>query len=385
VVASAWRRRFDPLVVGITGSIAKTSTKDAIAAVLAARMRTLKSEGNQNNEIGLPLTILRMGSEHEAAALEMGMYVGGEIAQLAAIAQPRIGVVTAVHSVHMSRIGTLDAIERAKGELVEALPADGTAILNADDERVRRMASRTRARSISYGFARDADVRAEAIESMGPMGMRFELIGPSEHRRVTVPTLGRHAVHNALAAAAVGFVAGYSIEDVARGLASATTSAHRGELIPAGPITILDDSYNASPRSMRAAMELLASLPGRHVGVLGEMFELGDASDAGHREVGEVAAALLDLLVTVGLGAHLIAEAANRAGLSADRIVEVADRESAVVALRAHLRPGDVVLVKASRGAELDLLVEALRDEWSAPPTGNRPAPRPARPPGPTR
>ena len=365
-VAAAWRRRFDLLVVGVTGSIAKTSTKDVIAAVLAARFRTLKSEGNQNNEIGLPLTVLRLGPEHEAAVLEMGMYVGGEIAQLAAIAGPRIGVVTAVHSVHLSRIGSLDAVERAKGELVEALPPDGTAILNADDERVRRMAARTRARSMTYGFAPDADVRAEHLESLGPRGMRFELRSPAGRGRMTIPTLGRHAVHNALAAAAVGIVAGYSIDDVARGLAGASTSAHRGELLDAGPITILDDSYNASPRSMRAAMELLVTLPGRHVAVLGEMFELGDASDAGHREVGETAAGLVDLLVVVGEGAALTVESARAAGLPDARIIAVPDRDAAQAVLRGRLLPGDVVLVKASRGAELDLLVESLRDEWRA-------------------
>jgi UDP-N-acetylmuramoyl-tripeptide--D-alanyl-D-alanine ligase len=266
--------------------------------------------------------------------------------------------------VHLSRVGTLDAIERAKGELVEALPADGTAVLNADDERVRRMASRTRARSVTYGFAADAGVRANAVESLGMQGMRFELAVDGTRRWVTIPTLGRHAVHNALAASAVGVVAGYSLDDVARGLAGATTSVHRGELIPAGAIQILDDSYNASPRSMRAAMELLASLPGRHVAVLGEMFELGDASDEGHREVGRTAAELADDLVVIGEGARLIAESAAASGLASERIVEAPDRTAAVSVLRERLRPGDVVLVKASRGAELDLLVEALRDEW---------------------
>jgi UDP-N-acetylmuramoyl-tripeptide--D-alanyl-D-alanine ligase len=305
-----------------------------------------------------------MGPEHQAAILEMGMYTGGEIAQLAAIARPGIGVITAVHAVHLSRMGTLDAIERAKGELVEALPADGIAVLNADDERVRRMASRARGRSMTYGFAPDADVRALSVESLGSRGMRFELAVGADRRWMAVPTLGRHAVHNALAAAAVAVVAGYSLEDVARGLAAAGTSAHRGELIQAGPIAILDDSYNASPRSMRAAMELLASLPGRHVAVLGEMFELGDASDEGHREVGATAAGLVDDLVVIGEGARLIAASARQAGLSADRLVEAPERAAALSVLRERLRPGDVVLVKASRGAELDLLVEALRDEW---------------------
>ncbi|MBM4408852.1 MAG: UDP-N-acetylmuramoyl-tripeptide--D-alanyl-D-alanine ligase [Chloroflexi bacterium] len=374
-VAAAWRTRFHPLTVGVTGSIAKTSTKDAVAAVLSARFATLKSEGNQNNEIGLPLTILRLGPEHEAAVLEMGMYVGGEIATMAAIARPRIGVVTAVQAVHLSRIGTLDAIERAKGELIEALPADGLAVLNADDERVRRMAARTSARSLTYGFGADADVRADEVTSAGPAGMRFRLLAPGVEgvvdRVVAIPTLGRHAVHNALAAAAVGLGARLSVDEVARGLARTAPSVHRGELIAAGPITILDDSYNAAPRSMRAALELLATLPGRRVAVLGEMYELGEGTEPGHREVGVAAATLADVLMVVGEGARPTAEAARATGLPANQILEVADRDAAQAALRTLLRPGDVVLIKASRGAELDRLVEALRDEWGAP--GARP------------
>jgi UDP-N-acetylmuramoyl-tripeptide--D-alanyl-D-alanine ligase len=366
-VAAAWRTRFSPLTVGITGSIAKTSTKDAVAAVMAARYETLRSEGNQNNEVGLPLTILRMGPEHEAAVVEMGMYVGGEIAQLAAIARPRLGVVTAVHGVHLSRIGSLDAIERAKGELVEALPPDGVAVLNADDERVRRMAARTRARTVTYGFSGRADVRAEDVRSLGPAGMEFRLLAPAlgVDAPMRVPTLGRHAVHNALAAAAVGLHAGVSVDRIDAGLATVAASARRGELVAAGPITILDDSYNASPRSMRAALELLATLPGRHVAVLGEMYELGEGTEAGHREVGEIAAGLVDLLVVVGDEARPTAEAARTAGLAAGRVVEVADRATALHALRELLEPGDTVLVKASRGAELDLLVDALRAAWS--------------------
>ena len=177
-VAAGWRTRFDPLVVGVTGSIAKTSAKEAIATVLGTRFRTLKNEGNQNNEVGLPLTVLKLGPEHEAAVLEMGMYVGGEIADLARIGRPSIGVVTAVQAVHLSRIGSLRAIERAKGELLEALPPSGTAILNADDPIVRGMYVRTVARSATYGFAEDADVRAVEVESAGLAGMRFTLVAP---------------------------------------------------------------------------------------------------------------------------------------------------------------------------------------------------------------
>ena len=293
-LAAAWRRRFTPLVVGITGSIAKTSTKEAVATVLGRRFTTLRSEGNRNNEIGLPLTLLRLGPEYEAAVLEMGMYIGGEIADLAAMAAPRIGVVTAVQPVHLSRIGTLDAVERAKAELVEALPADGTAVLNADDPRVARMAAVTAARSLTYGFDPGADVGAEGVVSAGADGMRFTLRIGGTRRPVTTPVLGRHGVHNGLAAAAVRSAAGCTLDEIAARLAAGWTAPHRDRLVRAGDVTILDDSYNASPGSVLAALDLLATLPAsRRIAVLGEMLELGDAHESGHREVGRSAAPLV--------------------------------------------------------------------------------------------
>ena len=366
-VAAAWRRRFSPLVVGITGSIAKTSTKEAVAAVLECRFETLRTEGNQNNEVGMPLTVLRMGPRHEAAVLEMGMYVGGEIRELAAIGAPSIGVVTAVQPVHLSRIGSLDAIEDAKAELVEALPAateGGVAVLNADDERVRRMASRTRARTARYGFAADADVRADEVVSAGLAGMRFRLRTPAGDGHVAIPGLGRMAVHNALAAAAVGLAAGMAPDEIVVGLAAGATAPHRSVVIHAGGVVIVDDAYNASPGSMLAALDLLAGLDGRRLAVLGEMRELGTAHDAGHREVGEAAARVADLLVVVdggpGGAAAGIAEGALAAGFRADRLVPVADASGALEALRGRLVPGDVVLVKASRGVELERVVDGL-------------------------
>ena len=359
-VATAWRARFSPLVVGVTGSIAKTSTKEAIAAVLAERFVTLKSEGNANNEIGLPLTVLQMGPEHQAAVLEMGMYVGGEIAQLAAIARPKIGVVTAVREVHLSRIGSIDAVERAKAELMEALPEDGVAVLNADDPRVLRMRGRTAARALSYGFAADADVRAEDVASAGPDGMSFTLVSPAGRITVFTPALGRHGVHNGLAAAAVGLGAGLDLDLIVAGLRRGWQAPHRDQLVRAGGLTVLDDSYNASPASMIAALELLASLPGRHVAVLGVMQELGEAHERGHREVGSAAAGLADVVVVVGEEASGIAAGAAALG---EAVIPVADREAALAALRELLRPGDVVLVKASRGAELERVVESLVGE----------------------
>ncbi len=360
-VAAAWRTRFAPLVVGITGSIAKTSTKEAAAAVLSGRFRTLRSEGNQNNEIGLPLTILRLGSEHQAAVLEMGMYVGGEIRDLAAIARPSIGVVTAVQPVHLSRIGSIDAIEDAKAELVEALPAaadGGVAVLNADDPRVRRMADRTAARPMTYGFADDADVRAVDVESLGLDGMRFRLITPGGERAARTPGLGRMAVHNALAAAAVGLAAGMTPDEILPGLAQPGAAPHRTAVIRAGDVAIIDDAYNASPGSVTAALDLLAGLPGRRVAILGQMLELGSASAEGHRAVGAAAAAAVELLIVAagraGGGAAAIVDGALEAGMPADRVVAAVDRDQATTEAMSRVRAGDVVLVKASRGLGLE-------------------------------
>jgi UDP-N-acetylmuramoyl-tripeptide--D-alanyl-D-alanine ligase len=356
-VAAAWRLRFSPLVVGVTGSIAKTSTKEAIAAVLSTRYATLKSEGNANNEIGLPLTVLQMGPQHEAAVLEMGMYVGGEISTLAAIARPRIGVVTAVLGVHLARIGSIEAVERAKGELVAALPADGVAVLNADDERVLRMSTRTAARALTYGFSPAADVSARSVVSAGLDGMRFTLVTGGGSVEVATPALGRHGVHNGLAAAAVGLAAGLDLDEVAAGLGQGWRAEHRDRLTRTASLTILDDTYNASPASMLAALDLLASLPGRHVAVLGEMRELGDAHEQGHLAVGEAAGGVVDRLVVIGREASPIAVGAAQMG---DRVTLVPDRESALAVLREQLRPGDVVLVKASRGVALEWIVERI-------------------------
>ncbi len=373
-LAAGWRARFDPLVVGITGSIAKTSTKEAVATVLGTTYRTLRSEGNQNNEIGLPLTLLRLGRDHRAVVLEMGMYAGGDIADLARMARPRIGVVTAVHGVHMSRLGSLAAIERAKGELVEALPSDGVAVLNHDDRRVRRMMERTAARVLTYGLGADADVGADDVASAGFDGMRFTLRLPPARggRPVRLPTripgLGKLSVHNALAAAAVGHAAGIDPPKIVHALAGGWSAAHRGQVLRLGGVALIDDAYNASPPSVIAALDLLAGLPGRRVAVLGEMLELGKGAAAGHREVGTAAAATCDLLVVVGAAAAGIAAGARAGGLDPSRILEARDRDAALDLLRSRLRDGDIVLVKASRGVELDLLVEALRADLSRTP-----------------
>jgi UDP-N-acetylmuramoyl-tripeptide--D-alanyl-D-alanine ligase len=359
-VATAWRRRFDLPVVGVTGSVAKSSTKEAIATLLATRRAVLRSEGNENNEIGVPLTILRLGPEHDVAVLEMGMYVPGDIAVLCRVARPSIGVVTAVRPIHLSRAGTIEAIETGKAELVEALPRDGLAVLNADDPRVRAMAARTAARTATYGFAPGADVRADAVASRGFDGMAFDLVVRGARRPVLLPRLGRHAVHNALAAAAVAGELGLDVDEIARGLGEPWALPHRSAIVRLGDVTVIDDSYNAGPDSMLAALETLAGLPGRHIAVLGEMAELGELAEASHRDVGTRAGRTLDLLVAVGEARGVLADAAIAAGLPADAVLGVADAEAALAAVGPRLRPGDVVLVKASRSVGLERVAEGL-------------------------
>jgi len=363
-LAAAWRRRFEVLVVGVTGSVAKSSTKEAIAAVLETGRTVLKSEGNENNEIGVPLTVLRLRREHEVAVLEMGMYMGGEIAHLARVARPAIGVVTAVRPIHLSRAGSIGAIEAGKAELLEALPGDGLAVLNADDQRVRRMASRTAARAVTYGFALDADVRAEAIVSLGLDGMAFELVARNERRPARLPRLGRHAVHNALAAAAVALEVGLGLEEVADGLARPWALPHRSAVLRLDGVVVLDDCYNAGPDSMAAALATLAELPGRHVAVLGQMAELGELAEEAHAAVGRQAAPIVDVLVAVGEGSEPLAAAAVAAGLDAARVVRVPDAGAALEALPGLLRRGDVVLVKASRSEALERVVDGLAEAY---------------------
>jgi UDP-N-acetylmuramoyl-tripeptide--D-alanyl-D-alanine ligase len=363
--AAYWRRQHDVTVVGITGSVGKSTSKEVIAAVLSQRFRTLKSQGSYNNEIGLPLTLLHLISAHQEVVLEMGMYDVGEIAQLAEIALPRIGVVTNVGPTHLARLGTMERIAQAKAELPQALPAaedGGVAILNADDERVRAMAGQTRARVFTYGLGADADLGADEIESEGLEGIRFRFHYGRETIHIRVPMLGRHSVHTALRAAAVGLVEDLSWSEILAGLRD--ESAQLRLLSVPGPAgsMILDDTYNASPASSLAALSLLAELDGRKIAVLGDMYELGRYEEEGHRMVGQRARAVVDLLVTVGHLGRIIGNEALEDGMPADRVHQVETNAQAVDLLRTLLGPGDRVLIKGSRGMEMEEIVAALAD-----------------------
>jgi UDP-N-acetylmuramoyl-tripeptide--D-alanyl-D-alanine ligase len=361
-IARYWRRRLNLRVVGITGSVGKSTTKELVAEVLSTRYRTLKSPGNLNNEIGLPLTMLRLGSGYQYAVLEMGFYVPGEISFLCDIALPQIGVVTNVGTVHAERAGSQEAIARGKAELVQSLPQapEGVAILNFDDPWVRQMEEKTRARIFFYGLSREANLWADDVTGLGLEGIRFRLHYLGETLHVRIPLIGRHSVHTALRAAAVGLVEGLNWQEILEGLNQGHTQLRLAAVRSQTGALLLDDTYNASPESMLAALTLLDELGGRKVAVLGDMLELGPYERGGHEMVGLRAAQVANILLTLGERAHMIAEAARRAGMKKSTIVEFDEFEPLLEWLKANLTKDDVVLVKGSHGLRMDRITSLL-------------------------
>ena len=436
----------DLRVVGVTGSVGKTSTKELTASVLAQRYRTHHNTGNLNSEQGLPLALLGLHTAHERTVLEMGMYDIGEIRLLCDLARPHIGVVTNVGPTHLERLGTIDRIAQAKTELVEALPnapSGGAAILNQDDARVRAMAAATAARPFFYGLTPQADLWADEIESLGMDGIRFRLHhrqtslphgkisntgGPQRlphgkasnivSQRLKVPLLGRHSVYTALGAAAVGIVSGLSWQEIGAGLQQAPSQLRLVVMPGINGSTVIDDTYNASPVSTVAALNLLNDLftrrqsgeaqnpaapaapdalpcgkrsdsprerrsedgcafnkalahavsrqhhrRGRRIAILGDMRELGTFTTEGHKQVGAHAAGVTDLLVTVGALGGLIADQARKAGLPSQDVYEAGDFETAVQILKEMAQPQDLLLVKGSRAVGMERIVPEISQQ----------------------
>nr|WP_202445931.1 MULTISPECIES: UDP-N-acetylmuramoyl-tripeptide--D-alanyl-D-alanine ligase [unclassified Streptomyces] len=363
--------RLGTAVVALTGSAGKTSTKDLIAQLLAHKAPTVWTPGSLNNEIGLPLTALSATAETRHLVLEMGARGVGHIRYLAELTPPRIGLVLNVGTAHIGEFGSRETIARAKGELVEALPEDGVAVLNADDPLVRAMSSRTRARVVLFGEAADADVRGENVRLTDDGRPAFALHTPTGCSDVTLRLYGEHHVSNALAAAAVAHELGMSVTEIAEALSEAgTLSRWRMEVTerPDG-VTVVNDAYNANPESMKAALRALAAMGraaratgGRTWAVLGQMAELGDASLAEHDAVGRLAVRLnVSKLVAVGgQEASWLQLGAYNEGSWGEESVHVSDAQAAVDLLRSELRPGDVVLVKASRSVGLEKVALAL-------------------------
>lgn len=352
-IAAYWRKKFEVRVIGVTGSTGKTTTKETIYSVLSRAFSTLKSPGNYNNEIGLPLTLLELDGTREKAILEMGMYALGEIRELAVIAQPQVGVVTNVGPSHLERLGSLEAIAQAKAELVEALPTDGVAILNGDDPRVREMAGKTSAQVLFYGLAEDCHFRATEIESRGLEGVRFCLHHGEESSFVKIPILGRHSVHAALSAAAAGAVEGQPWDKILEGLQDITAQLRLIAYPGVNGSTVIDDTYNSNPDSALAALNLLSEFEGRKIAVLGDMLELGSYEETGHKIVGRRAGEVVDVLITVGPRAKIIAQEAG----GRPEVTALETNAQALEVLNKILTPGDIVLVKGSRALKMEEVV----------------------------
>lgn len=382
-LAQFHRTRFQCPVIAVTGSNGKTTTKEMIASILSQKMEVLKNEGNFNNQVGLPLTILKLRQKHQAAIVELALSRPGELRRLVEISSPQIGVITNIGPTHLETLGTIQGVAEAKGELVEGLPQkDGIAILNADDPYYDYLRKKSSCSTVSFGLQEGADITATVLDKSDPTSTLFKLnIHPRFLERVSrqnpdqnlerefqirLPMLGHHNVMNAASAIAAGLFLGSSIDQIRTALESFEPVKMRSQLMKWGDVSILNDSYNANPASMRAALEVLSSYQtnGERIAILGDMLELGEAEEEAHRQIGGVIARVpKGRLIAVGAMAHWIADAALVGGLKKDRISVVKDSEEATATLRRSVGPEDVVLIKGSRGIHLERVVDALKEE----------------------
>lgn len=354
---AAWHRsRFRIPVIGITGSVGKTTTKEMIAAVLSRRFDTHRTEGNHNNELGVPWTLLRLEDHHQVSVVEMGINHFGEMRRLTNIVRPDIAVFTVIGEAHLEFLGDRPGVLRAKGEIVEGMPKDGLLILNGDDDLLAGFDPGQR--RVTYGKGPGNDVRAENISVNGVDGTVCTVRHAGGQFDLRIPGYGVHLVYAALAASAVGLALGLTGDEIAAGIADYHTVGNRARVIPANGFTIVSDCYNANPNSVRAAVDSLASMPGRRVCVLGDMLELGPEGERLHREIGAYAAkGGASLVLGGGPLARLIAQGARDAGGEA---VGFDTRDALIQALPTLIRPGDTVLVKSSLGMGFARVVEAL-------------------------
>ena len=365
-LATAVRKLWGKTAIGITGSMGKTTTKEAMAHLLSVRHRVHRTKGNFNNHFGLPLGLLTLEPEYSLSVIEMGMSHAGEIAALARIAQPNEGVVTTVGPVHLEFFDSVAGIARAKYELIQALPPGGTAVLNADDEYVSQFGRDFKGKVVLFGLKSAADVRAENVEVIGAEGTRFDLVCHGVRQPVRSPLLGRHNVYNVLAAAAVALEHGVIASEIAAALPSLQAADKRGQVLQLGNITVLYDCYNSSPKALMAAVDTLAAMPARRrIVVAGEMLELGPSGGQLHRDCGNhIAAKKFDFLLGVRGLAKAMVETAVEAGMKAEF---VATPEEAGDWLARETQDGDVVLLKASRGVRLEKALETWQQKSGLP------------------
>jgi len=381
-LARAVRRSWGRRIAAVTGSVGKTTTKEILAALLGTKLRILKSEGNLNNEYGLPLALLRLEPEDEAAVVELGMSHRGELRRLAEIAEPEVGVVTRVAPVHLEFFSSVDEIALAKRELIEGLAGpQPVAVLNADDLRVKQFTAVARGAVLTFGFAAGAQFRAEKIEDRGAEGSNFDFVWPGGRARLALPLPGRHNVSNALGALAAASVWGIGAPEAAAVFPKLLPGEMRGRLLRfADGFALINDSYNSNPLALEAMTELLARTPGyrRRILAAGQMLELGPDSPRLHREAGLAAASLnLDILVAVKGDAADIAAGAIEGGLPAERVHFFATSSDAGAFLSESVAPGDLVLVKGSRGVRMERIVDALRARHALSESAETPAASP--------
>jgi len=365
-LAAHHRSRFHIPVVAVTGSNGKTTTKEMVASVMAQRLKILKTEGNLNNRVGVPQTLLRLNERHKGAVIEMGVDNLGQTARLCEIVRPTIGIITNIGSDHLEFFGTIEVSAQAKAEMLDLLPPDGVAVLNADDSYYDYLAARARCRVVSFGVSSKADVRAVNLESDGRNGTIFRLLLPGMVRCtvVHIRVQGDHNVANALAAGAVGSILGLPGGVIAQGLSRFRPAAMRSQVRVSQGVKLIIDCYNANPASMKAAVQLLAQTGAKRkkIAVLGDMLELGPNAAQMHEDVGGfVARHGIDQLVACGQLGRSLAKGAKQAGLDQAHILEVPDARAASAAIKTVVKPGDTVLIKASRGMKLELVADALR------------------------
>ena len=363
-IAKYWRDQHPIQTIGITGSVGKTSTKELTAALLAEKFSVLKNPGNRNNEIGLPLTLLELEPHHACAVLEMGFYVPGEIRTLCEIAQPHVGVITNIGTVHAERAGSQEIIAKGKAELIEALPPgpDGVAILNMDDTWIQGMLDQTSAHVFSYGIKENADLMAKTVQSHGLSGISCVLSYQGQDHPIRSPLLGAFSVYTILCASAVALKLGLEWDLITSTLAVSQLDLRMHAFTLNNGTTILDDTYNASPASMIAALDLLSGLSGRRVAVLGDMLELGPYEKSGHETVGLAAVTAADVLILVGPRAKTIAEVAVANGFPSESVYWYLDSIQAAAYISEIVCYGDTVLIKGSNSMHMDRILNVLAE-----------------------
>lgn len=357
------RKQFPVRVVAVTGTNGKSTTKEMAAAIAETKFKTLKNKGNLNNHIGLPLTLLNLDASHEVAIVEMGMSAAGEIRRLAQISEPEIGIITNISAAHLMQLQTLKNVQAAKGELFAALNTQGTAIVNADDPLVLELSRSLRSKVVTFAIRNPADIRASDIRTRGNDGFDFTLRLFEEEVPIFLPFLGFCNIYNALAAVAAGHSLGMNTEAMSTGLEKGRLLGNRLETLRHGSLTIINDSYNANPQSMREALAILSQYktPGRKFFVIGDMLELGDLTSEAHTRLGEeISKHPVDYLVTVGELSNLAGQGALKAGMAKDRIATLADHQEAIDHLSKNVRPNDCLLFKGSRGSRMETVIRGL-------------------------